>query len=67
MKTTVTSLLALAAAASAQFNFENQTDPGLFTDALTSGPSPELIHLYYDQWPTGMLSISHIMYAANAY
>lgn len=25
------------------------SDPGY------AGPEPELVHLYYDQWPTGML------------
>lgn len=58
MRNTFTSL-ALAAAAYAQeqtYTFENQTDPGLYRDPLTAGPSPELIHLYNDQWPTGMSS-----------
>ncbi|EGP88944.1 uncharacterized protein MYCGRDRAFT_108740 [Zymoseptoria tritici IPO323] len=56
MRNTFTSL-ALAAAAYAQeqtYTFENQTDPGLYRDPLTAGPSPELIHLYNDQWPTGV-------------
>lgn len=43
---------ALAVAASAQ-NITVQQDPGMLTEPQTSGPTPELVHLYYDQWPTG--------------
>lgn len=44
---------ALAVAVSAQ-NFTGQQDPGLLSDPQTSGPTPELVHLYYDEWPTGI-------------
>lgn len=46
------SLAAFAALAAAQ-SVTIQDDPGLLTEPRTAGPEPELIHLYYDQWPTG--------------
>lgn len=43
----------LAVAANAQ-NITVQKDPGMLTEPRTYGPTPELVHLYYDYWPTGM-------------
>lgn len=52
-------IAALAAGTTAQNatqrNITVQQDPGMLSEPLTSGPTPELIHLYYDQWPTGKL------------
>lgn len=31
-----------------------QQDPGLIADPGIAGPQLELVHLYYDQWPTGL-------------
>lgn len=48
----LTSVLALAANAQ---NITIQKDPGMLTEPRTYGPTPELVHLYYDYWPTGMI------------
>lgn len=56
MKLTSFPLITLAALASAQSNVQfmaNQSDPGLLADPQRAGPTPELIHLFYDLWPTG--------------
>jgi len=45
-------LAALVASTVAQ-----QQDPGVISDPGTYGPQVEIAHLYYDQWPTGKLSI----------
>lgn len=42
-------LTAFAALAVAQ-----QQDPGVVSDPGTYGPAVEIVHLYYDEWPTGM-------------
>lgn len=54
----ITVLVAALAAVSAtqnvtQQNITVQKDPGLLSEPLTFGPTPELVHLYYDLWPTG--------------
>lgn len=41
-------LAALLLGVTAQNNSQLVSDPG------TYGPTPELVHLYYDQWPTGI-------------
>ena len=35
-------------------NITAQQDPGLLADPGTAGPQAELVHLYYDEWPTGI-------------
>lgn len=30
-----------------------QQDPGLISDPGVAGPQVEIVHLYYDEWPTG--------------
>ncbi|KAE9982364.1 hypothetical protein BLS_006207 [Venturia inaequalis] len=57
MKFTGFELTALAALANAQSNVQylaNQSDPGLLADPQRAGPTPELVHLFYDLWPTGI-------------
>jgi len=43
-------IAALVASALAQ-----QQDPGVISDPGMYGPQVEIVHLYYDQWPTGRL------------
>lgn len=31
-----------------------QQDPGVISDPGVAGPQLEIVHLYYDQWPTGV-------------
>lgn len=60
MKFTGFELTALAALANAQSNVQylaNQSDPGLLADPQRAGPTPELVHLFYDLWPTGELQL----------
>lgn len=62
MKFDTISLSALASVASAQSNVPfvaNQSDPGLLADTQRAGPTPELVHLFYDLWPTGICTPFH--------
>ncbi len=52
---------AVAAAQNAfQSNITVQQDPGMLSEPLTTGPTPQLVHLYYDQWPTGKYKSSKL-------
>ena len=58
--TLVVALVATVAAQNAtHHSITVQEDPGMLSEPLTFGPTPELVHLYYDQWPTGT-SITHV-------
>lgn len=57
MKVQGFTLAVLAAGAGAKYNVQsmmNQSDTELLADPQKAGPTPELIHLYYDLWPTGI-------------
>lgn len=53
-----TVVAALTAAAAAQ---TVQQDPGVIRDPGTYGPQVEIVHLYYDQWPTGAIELYYTL------
>lgn len=53
-----TTLVALAAASVVVAQNTSQSAAPQ-SDSGARGPTPELVHLYYDEWPTG-ISLPHV-------